>query len=276
MQGKRIELKVHLSDYTIPPRKPRGKIGLFSRRSRMRMLKMIASIDWPSVKHGLFISLTYPDSALPRPARIRNRDRYLFTRYMENYLHREIPLVWRLEWVERKTGKFRGKFVPHFHLITFAGRFIPHDEVRRWWRTITHERGPLCTDIDKLDSEKKHGLYVAKYAAKLPDYSSLDKGSYLNIGGRHYGYQRKGEIPMAESVAFVDLSWAFVGEIAKLVPPRQFAYDPTIDGGCTFLGELATSVRAKIWRLAIDDGCVPVYDTPIKGERSGKRRQASH
>lgn len=259
VQGKRISVSTRLIEYEPQTRAKRSTVSRFSRAARLRMLKFVAGMDWSRIRHGVFITLTYPDACLPNTKEQRNKDRYLFHRYMENYLNKKVSLMWRIEWEMRKSGDNRYSLLPHFHLIAPGVRYIPHDEVRRWWRVITRKDGALATDIRALADERRHGIYVAKYTAKMPETSSLDNASYLNISGRHYGYVRKSEIPVHEQIKFLDLTADTVSALRAMVQSVRPMYDPRFDAGFTLLGPLAARFKAEIMRLALDDGAFPVY-----------------
>lgn len=159
------------------------------------MLRTIAKIDWGKVPHGLFITLTYPDTHFNREYDVRTCDRSLFIRKLEEYADKNIPVLWRCEWQRRKTGAKKGLIVPHFHLLCMGIRFVPHQSVREWWRGILAVKGPLATDVRGITGKEGCGRYLAKYLSKS---TSLDNGAYLNkpwMNGRHWGMTRVKDIP---------------------------------------------------------------------------------
>jgi hypothetical protein len=173
----------------------RGKIKGFSRSARLRMLRMIASINWSNVRNGLFITLTYPDEHADRAMGERSTDKYLFLRYMEKYLGKKVGVIWRIEWEPRKSGKRLGVLTAHWHLIVFGVRFIPKELIKQWWQLVLRADGNVVTWIDGIESGKKLARYVGKYCSKLPDASVLDNASYLNNLGRHWGIARRELVP---------------------------------------------------------------------------------
>jgi len=238
----------------------KNPISEFSRKSRMRLLKFIARVNWDKCGDGLFVTLTYPDECLPRSTEQRNMDRYVFHRYVEKYLSVKIPMLWRVEWVERKSGKYRGNIVPHFHLIMFRGRFIENDMVRLFWRRCVKKEGALCTDIEGLGDACKIRMYIAKYAAKVPPPLSLDYVPQLNNLGRHYGYTRKPLIPMASQVRFVDLTPGLLATLRNVAAESLPDYDSRFDAGFVLLGDRARIAREEILKLALAEGNVPIYN----------------
>ncbi len=179
------------------PRRPgrRKKVGMFSAAARLRMLKRMACVYWEGVGPSLFVTLTYPDSVANRTKEDRTADRSRFFRDMENHLGKEFGAVWRIEWAVRKSGDLKGTMVPHVHLIVFGLRYIPYRVVNKLWRGVLAVDGALRTDVRRIKGQRDVAKYVAKYAAKMPESSSLVIASYLNIEGRHWGIHRSDLIP---------------------------------------------------------------------------------
>jgi len=194
-QGELLEITYcpHNETYRRPGR--RQAIKGFTRTARLRMLRMIATINWGSVRHGLFITLTYPDEHAVRTLRERATDKYLFLRYIEKYLGKKLGVIWRLEWETRKSGKRKGQLIAHWHLIVFGARYIPKEEVRSFWRCVLRADGPVVTWVDGIANGKKLAKYVGKYCSKLPEASVLDDTTYLNSLGRHWGINRRELVP---------------------------------------------------------------------------------
>lgn len=194
-QGELLEITYlpKNKEYRRPGR--RGTIKGFTRSSRLRMLRTIASVNWGNVKQGVFITLTYPDAYADRSIRERTTDKYLFLRYLENYLGKKIGVLWRIEWEPRKSGKRSGLLTAHWHLILFGVRFVSKEIVREFWTCVLRASGPVVTWIEGIKSGKKLARYVGKYCSKLPDSSVLDNASYLNSLGRHWGINRRELVP---------------------------------------------------------------------------------
>lgn len=260
MQGDRVSVETQEKKPIPFVASKRGGITSFSQASRLRMLKMVASVNWSAAGKGLFITLTYPDSRAIQSARQRNIDLDRFHDRLERFTDKKIPLLWRAEWKPRKSGRNRGLFVPHFHLITFAGRFVPHEEVRRWWREVLDVRGPLATDVDSISGKKKFAVYIAKYAAKVPETSSLDYPSYPKVDGRHWGTLRRNLIPFAHRTRFEKLDADTIRTLQSIATDSLSYYRDDQDRGFTLLGKNAEKYSAVIEQLALDAGHVPVYD----------------
>jgi len=167
----------------------------FTRGARLRMLRMIASINWGNVRNGVFITLTYPDECAVRTLRERTTDKYLFLRYMEKHLGKKIGVIWRLEWEVRKSGARKGQLIAHWHLIVFGVRYVAKEIVKSFWQCVLRVDGPVVAWIDGIKSGKKLAKYVGKYCSKLPEASVLDDTTYLNTLGRHWGVNRRDLVP---------------------------------------------------------------------------------
>jgi hypothetical protein len=268
MQGKCITLRGELADYKRQKPPIRNAISTFTKRSRLRMLKFAASVDWPRSGDGLFVTLTYPPENVPQTVAERNTQRYLIHRHMEKHLGREIPLMWRIEWKPRLSGKTKGNAEPHLHMILFGVPFISHGVLREAWQSTIHAKRWSSVWIDRLSDGKKFGIYMSKYAAKLPDKASLDNVSYLNISGRHYGYQRKSLIPRLPRTVFHDVPFHVVERLGVMQRHYDQQWEQTDGKGFCLLGKRADAWHAEIMRLCLDEGVAVSYDDEIKG-RSG-------
>jgi hypothetical protein len=214
MQGTCLTVKCWNLGLRQMPEVNRGVIRGFSRASRLRLFKLVNAIDWEKIMPSLFITLTYPDEVGECYIAQRTQHRYLFMRLLEKDAGYKVPGIWRCEWKTRRSGVNKGLIMPHVHYLLFGVRFIDHQKIRKWWRSVIHHEGPLATDVQKVTSGKQAGCYVAKYLAKVDTDRSLDIHAYLNNLGRQWGYLRKGLFPMMD-VEFLNelkpeqLAWLF-------------------------------------------------------------------
>jgi len=202
MQGNLLSWKVLSEPRCNPAPKGRGCIMQFSRESRLRMLKLIATIRWQDVEPCLFITLTFPDARRPRTKEEVTKRRSVFWRYLERYLGRPAPCLWRTEWEPRLSGEHVCEFVPHFHIMLFGVPYIHYDLVNMWWRNTLDYQEYTRTETKGMENVRQAAYYVAAYAAKLPSYS-LVYTTYLNSGsGRHWGTLRPELIPHHDIATF--------------------------------------------------------------------------
>ena len=236
IQGNVVQVK-RLGMKPPPKRSRKGtKIGVWSMQSRMRLLRYLNKIDSGRIAKSLFVTLTYPDEVIAMEYPLRTMQRSVFMRYVEGYLGRHVPAVWRIEWEERKSGAYTGKLAPHFHLMLFGVDWIPWREVRNMWRkTIHRPSGPLKTWVRRIFNEDGALRYLSKYVSK---YHSLDIATYLNSDikfGNHWGLLRKDEIPLAPRIIERHLSEKEISIVRKFAAGRWKHYNPETDGGFTLL-----------------------------------------
>jgi len=257
IQGELIELShVKLNKAPRLPGK-RGLIKGFTPSARLRMLRTLATVDWNDVPDSLFITLTYPDSRLRGTPKHRSRDRYLFHRSMENYLGRKVGALWRVEWIDRKSGEFEGSWQAHVHLIVFDCKFIPWQKVRSWWRAALAVDGPLSTTIERIEGGgKKAAYYVSKYCGKKQPDLSLDIASYLNTG-RAWGITRKELVPVHQRI------------VHRITDPRELQllengaamtfpyFIRGVDEGFSLFGKNAVRIIDEILRTDLDKWICP-------------------
>jgi hypothetical protein len=237
VQGDCVEV-VKLFNYTRSPQDVnRGQVEGFTKTARMRLLRTIAHINWHALGRSLFVTLTYPDKVGETAYDERSKHRYLFLRYLEKHVGRQVPVLWRVEWKPRKTGYNVGKIFPHIHLLVGGVDYVDHRTIRKWWRSIVHVNGPLCTDVQTVEPDGVAALYTAKYTAK---YTSLDNVTYHNRKstlGRHWGFCRK------HLFTFHEISWLREMTDEQAAWFRNLAaqtfrhYDGTLGGGFTLFGE---------------------------------------
>jgi hypothetical protein len=251
-QGKYLKVTVEKRVGQPPISKLGRKVTGYSRQSRKRFLQLIATIDWERVDHALLVTLTYPDNYVERGIVERNKNKYLFLRAMEKYLGIKLSGVWRLEWMERKTGKFIGVPMPHWHLLIFGLDWIDKDVIRDRWRRATGIEGCVCTDVREAGSPSKCAVYAAKYAAKFHADPSLDYVPNLNTVGRQWGTMRRSLIPRCPVLYVHNLNDTeiefLMGRALELLPWRR----EEDSDGFTLLGDTVSEVWEDFYVRHID------------------------
>jgi hypothetical protein len=216
-------------------------------------MKTLNVIDWEKAGSVLFCTLTYPDEVFFEHQHERSIHRHLFVRYLEKHLKRKVAIIWRIEWMPRKSGSLVGLLVPHYHLLILGVGFVPHEKVREWWAKALQHDGPIATDIRKLTGVQAAIRYVAKYVAKE---LSLDIVPYLSNGielGRHWGILRKPLVPMCPVVCQRELTTAEV-ERARLQAANVLRHYDTVYGqGFVLLGNQALENFRRLLGIGIDE-----------------------
>ena len=219
----------------------------FSKASRWRLLKMLATIHWEHAKKCLFITLTFPDERKVTSTRQSNQARFLFLRYAENFLGKKVSAIWRMEWKPRLSGAFVGELFPHFHIMLFGVSYIAHKTVNEWWAKSLGWQGYVRTEVKAMANEKQAGSYVAKYCAKIED-GSLVNAAYLNNRptGREWGIHRKNLLPRCEEKVIRIASNEVTKECRKLAE-NEWPDIKQFRESFSLLGPLAVVVAAKLF-----------------------------
>ena len=162
----------------------RGCITGFSKRSRSRLMQTVASLDRRGLEVPLFVTLTYP-AQFPT-------DYTIYKRHLDTFLKRlrrfapDCWAIWRLE--------FQRRGAPHFHLLVFGVRFLPHQVVSKMWYEVV-KSGDLKhlqagVEIRRARSWGGVTSYVAKYMGKTSDVVPT------GFTGRFWGIFRRDLMPV--------------------------------------------------------------------------------
>lgn len=204
----------------------RSFVFQFSRKSRSRMIKAIASFEY-SPRH--WQDFTFPDEVL-KDLSVEERAEFSseVLNYFKIWLRRHDSLIWgiwRRECEDRKSGQLIGQECPHFHALLGHPHLQEKDfeeKARRFARVWVlcvmqvyekrlrkkgikidaQEYGNISLKAFKvslnknsyrwIDSPKMAMIYVSKYVAKVEDHNERIRR------GRFWGYI--GDPPFAEKV----------------------------------------------------------------------------
>lgn len=168
-----------------PPRREQGDIRVFSRKSRMKLIRIMNQLRTAELHHATFVTLTARHQEhCPETF----RDVY-FQRFLRA-LQKAIPSIvylWRLE--------FHQDGFPHFHLILWTGRADinpAEDKYRLWikrtWWNIIGDKSKASVqhscDVKTCASRRAVMAYVSKYVAKE------DEQANSALTGRRWGRSR--------------------------------------------------------------------------------------
>ncbi len=166
-------------------------------------MTFIAKTDWAAVGKPLFITLTYPDALVPRHYSEMTAARSAVWRTLEEYAGKRLSAIWRIEYVPRRSGMYKGMHVPHIHLVVNEKGRLEYDRVNAAWGRALGTLDYVRTEVRRAKETRNALAYVAKYCAK-PVSSSLVYPTYLSEArGRAWGILRKGDWPFASSVCGV-------------------------------------------------------------------------
>jgi len=254
VQGKRVTLHEHRSKPPIKRDKSRGVITTFSKAARRRMLFALAAIRWHDCPHGTFLTLTYHDERSDHTMKERGSHRSQLHRFIENHVGDRTPAVWKVEWKRRLTGDYVGEFRPHMHILFFKVTGLDKSVILDVWQRIIRSPNTTQVDLQETESSKMAALYAAKYCAQTDELYSLDNVSYQNKVGRHVGWLRKELIPWYSESRYENVPNDLVDWMKKRAHEKLEWYNMAIDGGFTFLGELADELRKDLGTFGVDDG----------------------
>lgn len=180
----------------------RGKIQVFSKASRKRLLRLVARFDFRAVDVK-FITLTY-GQVYPNAQTAKQHLRALLERFRR--AHPQASLIWRLEYQQRGA--------PHFHLLAFNLPFIAKEYLAKVWADIIGDTywdysqewspKPPFTRIEAVRSGRQAVSYVSKYVAKVGDGSGFNSSTYPHgHSGRWWGVHNRDKLPYAPKVEII-------------------------------------------------------------------------
>jgi hypothetical protein len=188
-------------------RKRRSPVGGYSRASRLRLCRRLASI--PRDSKALFITLTYPKGCRIDTVAAKRHDLQAFKKRFERQYDKHAA-VWRME--------FRDG-IPHFHLLVFPNYPVISKALlaeirawvaRTWWETcgrISEEHLRAGTSVERPRSLVRTMKYISK--AEPPRISSSPGEGPPQHAGRRWGVWRKKQLPVVWVETRLSLEDAF-------------------------------------------------------------------
>lgn len=203
-----------------PPRPDmprRGKVTVFSRKSRRRLLLAVSAIEWSSIlRDQLYhVDLTYPAELFPDGRKVK-RDLKAFTRRLDRLFGRCYGLIWKIEFQRRGYPEVNAvlrvtevpaawrKRYPDLSLGDRAFLVLLREWVARAWYEVVgsgldkHLRAGTEVSRPKTDNPRTLGLYLAKYLSKS-GRSSKEYQHELPAGyelGRWWGFVHRELFPV--------------------------------------------------------------------------------
>lgn len=176
-----------------PPKRQKGDITTFSRKSRLRLLRIFNRLQLVCLGDPIFITLT------ARPECFEYRRQWLpeeFRDVPHNYIFRkeflpvlkniipELHYIWKME--PHKSGQ------AHYHLMAWSGKKARKlssqyyaRKIRKLWRNLIddHSRSAelYSCKIKPVNSERRAFSYMNKYIMKEESHDTAD------IPGRRWG-----------------------------------------------------------------------------------------
>jgi hypothetical protein len=183
----------------------RGKVRTFSRRSRLRLMKLLSKLDHSKIP--LFITLTYPEH-YPTAKKAKSDFKAFAERLMR--LAPFCSCIWKLEFQERGA--------PHFHLLVWGLERFDLHWLRKWvsraWYEVVgsgdEKHLKAGTNVQKIRSWRGVMAYASKYLGKeveaVPDEEP----------GRFWGVWNRKSLPWSKRVR-VSLGWETFFKIRRML-----------------------------------------------------------
>jgi hypothetical protein len=130
-----------------------------------------------------------------------------------------------------KKSKFDGLWHPHLHIV-FNGRYLPHDEICKHWKSIT--KTSSVVDIRAVKNPQKAAEYVARYSAAPCKLSDLDDDRALQLvfalhGRRIVGTFGTGRgIKLTAEASADSECWKFLGSFNSIAAAADYYLDASI------------------------------------------------
>lgn len=163
----------------------RGEIKVFSKASRRRVLRLVATMKRTEI--SIFATMTYPDNFERNPKKVKKHLDNFFKRLL-----RKCPdaiILWRLEPKQRKSGINAGEIAPHFHLLIWN---VDYKNLREWipqnWYGVVgsgdEKHLAAGTRVERVRSSRGVLFYTAKYICKSDSYVMAGWGRYWGVVNR--------------------------------------------------------------------------------------------
>lgn len=231
-----------------PPKisKKRGAIHGFSRRSRCRMIDLMARLDVTKTR-VTFLTLTF--SGCPAPDEAKKALKR-FTMRIRRKFH-QVAAIWRMEFQERGSV--------HFHLMLFSLPFLPQRLLQSVWEKCTREKRSIVF-VTLIRSHRMLLGYISKYIGKLEapaEGTSLDNAPYQHSPepletGRIWGWLNKSALPMAKKL------WLLTEDqnLARYIWFGIRGLSRGKSGKRDYHAKLFTSEGEDIYNFLLSQGCV--------------------
>ncbi len=203
----------------------RKSIKNFSRASRLRLMKFLASLPFSDLGVSYFVTLTYHNS-WPDSQHLVKRDLHDFFIYLLR-LYPHLSYIWKLEYQKRGA--------PHFHLVLFVPDEVDKKfsyklkrDIAFLWLRFNHCGCYWCQQhavkVQRIQSFKRLSFYVSKYMAK-EDWTERPEGT-----GRFWG-RSKNLYARARVKAMVDVHtfYEIREKLLKVLRQRRSKYNYYIE-----------------------------------------------
>lgn len=196
--GSRVDIISNFTSFKAPGGGGRrGEISGFSQASRLRLLKLISSLNRDALEKSFFITLTYHKTHI-KHEKLKRDLKHFIQKIRRNYP--EHSGIWKLEFQKRGS--------PHYHLLHFGGttRYISYEWIAKGWNGIADpgntDHLAAGTQIKGVDNAQHATWYFVEYFGK--GYAGSNE-FYEQFPGRVWGVYNRKQLPVSK-VSFIPLS----------------------------------------------------------------------
>lgn len=182
----------------------------------------------------------------------RKTHRFLINRFICKLVGKQLPCMWRVEWMPRLSGQFIGEYRPHMHLLYFTCPRICEMKIRLFWMKMLGVRQFTQVKVKSLEIPEAVAVYVSKYCTKEQLPLVLDYVPKRNRTGRHAGELRKELIPTHPFEVVTMIEAGIVKMLRQRACDTLWWYDERYDEGFTILGQEALDLIKDFEDLVID------------------------
>lgn len=207
----------------------RDIIKEFSKKSRREFIKFLCKIK---DKLHLWQDMTFADDVMQNKSERKEVSNKALNRFRRRVLEKysAIKIVYKREWVQRKSGNLTGEHIPHFHMLISTQDFRDdHDisslpiELAKLWVDCTGTKEIMKSLSVALHSKsyrkinnQKHALkYATKYVTK-PDGNWTDESI-----GRSWGTIGKFDIATPEGREMTPDEMVHIKRIFRRTAPKR-------------------------------------------------------
>lgn len=248
------KLYVHLPNHELKHvhQHTRNVVCGFSPSSRRNLLRWSATVNWQENPNPLFVTVTMPEDVICESPEQLKAWRDELIRAMEIYLCEHLPIVWRVEWEPRLTGRYKGKFRLHVHLCVFTAKFLRWQWLTGKWASITGTKGKVRTEVRRARRAKAPGRYLAKYCAKPMSVESLSLVIDTYCGTRVWGIRRKDWIETHPHFRLERITDSQLDFLLWFASKTFASWEPTTPTSFTLLYDKAERAWEMLNRFPVD------------------------
>jgi len=208
----------------------KGAIKEFSKKSRREFIKFLCKI---SDKLVLWLDVTFSDDVMQDKDKRKDASNKVINRFRRIVLKKypDIKIVYKREWVPRKSGNLQGEYIPHFHMFISVPGMSEKDDLfalASQLLIIWVE----CTQTEEMGKALRVALHPKSYRLITNSKQALKYGSkYISKPaenwteesiGRSWGIIGKFNMPEPQTMEVTPSEMVLMKRrFRKIVPKRH-------------------------------------------------------